>query len=120
MRPATPHILVHLCSAEDWRAARRRGHLQPPSLGSVGFIHLSTPQQVHLPANRLFADRTDLVLVHIAAERLDAPLRWEPGVPGDPAGMLFPHLYGTVPVDAVVDVTAYRPGPDGRFTPLQP
>ena len=32
--------------------------------------------------------------------------------------MLFPHLYGPLPVEAVIRVTAYRPGPDGTFSPV--
>jgi uncharacterized protein (DUF952 family) len=33
--------------------------------------------------------------------------------------MLFPHLYGPVPTSAVIAVTDYRPGEDGRFAPAQ-
>lgn len=110
-------VLVHLCGSSDWEAAQPGGHLRPDSLHAAGFVHLSTPGQVHLPANRLFRGRTDLVLLHIDPDWLDAPLRWEPGVPTDPASMLFPHLYGPLPVAAVLGVTAYRPSPDGTFAP---
>jgi len=71
-----------------------------------------------LPANRLFAGRVDLVLLYLDPDRLGAPVRWEPGAPDDPAAMLFPHLYGPLPADAVVDVRPYVPGTDGRFEPL--
>ncbi|MGE2727922.1 DUF952 domain-containing protein [Mycolicibacterium vaccae] len=108
-------VLVHLCTAAEWQRAQDRGAHRPESLDSVGFVHLSTPEQVHLPANRLYAGRTDLVLLRIDAARLSSPLRWEPGVPGDPDGMVFPHLYGELPVASVIHVTAYVPGPDGRF-----
>lgn len=113
----TADVLVHLCTDEEWRTAQQMGAHRPPSLAAVGYVHLSTPQQVHLPANRLYAGRTDLVLLHIDAARLSSPVRWEAGVPTDPAGMEFPHLYGPLPADAVISVTAYRPGPDGRFAP---
>lgn len=113
-----PDLLVHLCAAPVWEAARMAGEMSPDSLAESGFVHLSAQQQVHLPANRLFAGRTDLVLLYIDAAALQAPLRWEPGVPGDPEAMLFPHLYGVLPVAAVVAVEPYRPGPDGRFAPL--
>lgn len=110
-------ILVHLCSDRDWVSAQARGALRPESLHSVGFVHLSTPQQVHLPANRLYRGRTDLVLLQVDPAKVAAPVRWEPGVPGDPDAMLFPHLYGPLPVDAVLGVRVYRPGPDGAFGP---
>ena len=108
-------VLLHLCSLSDRAEAQHRGEHRPESLRDVGFVHLSTPEQVHLPANRLYAGRTDLVLLHVDPSRLHAPLRWEPGDPTDPAAMVFPHLYGPLPVAAVVTVTEYRPGPDGRF-----
>jgi uncharacterized protein (DUF952 family) len=115
---AKQHVLLHLCSQADWRDARRRGEHRPDSLADAGFVHLSSPAQVHLPANRLFAGRTDLVVLHIDPARLSDPVRWEPGVATDPDAMLFPHLYGPLPTAAVVNVTPYRPGEDGRFAPL--
>jgi len=109
---------LHLCGAAEWESSSALGEHRPESLSSVGFVHLSTPQQVHLPANRLYRGRTDLVLLHIDPDRLTDPVRWEPGVPGDPASMLFPHLYGPLPTAAVTEVTPYRPGPDGAFAAL--
>lgn len=115
--PSSPRILVHLCSVDEWRAAQGAGAYRPDSLTTQGFVHLSAPEQVHLPANRLYAGRTDLLLLHIDPAKLSAPVRWEPGVPTDPAAMLFPHLYGPLPVDAVTSTTRYLPGADGRFPP---
>jgi uncharacterized protein (DUF952 family) len=112
--------LLHICAAGEWRAVRGGGEYRPASLGTQGFVHLSTPAQVHLPANRLFLGRTDLVLLHLHHDRLAAPVRWEPGVVGDPESMLFPHLYGPIPAAAVIDVTPYGPDVDGRFAPLSP
>jgi uncharacterized protein (DUF952 family) len=117
MNPS-PSVLVHLCSADDWLAMQSSGERRPDLLGESGFVHLSTPEQVHLPANRLYAGRTDLVLLRIDPARLSSPVRWEPGVPADPDAMVFPHLYGTLPVEAVINVTPYRPDRDGRFAPL--
>ncbi len=114
-RNAKAGTLLHLCTRAEWEADRAVGERRPPSLADVGFVHLSTPEQVHLPANRLFAGRDDLVLLWLDPGRLDAPVRWEPGVPSDPASMRFPHLYGRLPMAAVTAVTDYRPGSDGRF-----
>jgi uncharacterized protein (DUF952 family) len=113
-------VLVHLCGRDEWSRARDRGGIPPDAPGSDGsaFIHLSAPEQVHLPANRLYGGRDDLVLLHIDPALLDSPVRWEPGVATDPESMLFPHLYGPLPVRAVIAVTAYRPEPDGTFAPV--
>jgi uncharacterized protein (DUF952 family) len=118
LMPISP-VLLHICASPDWQLARRRGEHRPDSLDEVGYVHLSTPEQVHLPANRLYRGRDDLVLLHIDPTRLAAPVRWEPGLPADPAAKVFPHLYGPLPVTAVIGVTEYRPGPNGLFEPIQ-
>jgi uncharacterized protein (DUF952 family) len=112
----SPRELLHLCTTEEWALAQDAGERRPPSLDCDGFVHLSAPEQVHLPANRLFAGRTDLVLLRLDPGLLGAPVRWEPGVPSDPASMRFPHLYGPLPVTAVTSVTPYLPDGDGGFT----
>ncbi|MFP1154493.1 glutathione S-transferase [Mycobacterium sherrisii] len=111
---------MHICAADEWARARERGAIEPVPPGADGeaFIHLSAPEQVHLPANRLFRGRRDLVLLHVDPALLDAPVRWEQGVPTDPTAMLFPHLYGPLPCSAVKTVTVYLPGPEGIFAPL--
>ena len=113
-----PAVLLHLISSDEWSSAKTDGELRPESLSSAGFIHLSTPEQVHLPANRHYRGRDDLLLLHIDPARLDAPVRWESGVATDPESMLFPHLYGALPVSAVINVTSYRAGKDGSFPPV--
>ena len=55
---------------------------------------------MQLPADRLFAGRTDVLLLVVDSTGLD--VRFEPGMPYDPPEMRFPHAYGTVPTSAVV------------------
>lgn len=102
--------LLHLTTPDDWRAARERGALLPLE----EFVHLSTPEQVALPANRLFHGRSDVLLLVLDPAQL-TDVRWEPGVPGDPESMRFPHAYGAVPVAAVRAVVPYPARPDGGF-----
>lgn len=102
-------VYVHLIEPAAWRTALDAGAVRPPSLDAVGFVHLSTPEQVHLPAQALFPGRRDLVLLVVDPTRLTDPVRLEPGRPEDPPGMLFPHLYGPLPTRAVVAVVPYRP-----------
>ncbi len=113
MRVTEP--LLHLISPGDWRGDLAEGAVIPPSLHEEGFIHLSTAEQVALPATRLFHGRQDVALLVFDPDRIDVPIKWEPGVPGDPGSMRFPHAYGKLPTGAVLGVLPYRPRPDGAF-----
>jgi uncharacterized protein (DUF952 family) len=106
--------ILHISTTADWADARRSGEVRPPSLAEQGFTHCSDLGTVHLPAGRLFAGRTDLLLLVLDPARLGAPLRWEPG-DGNPAGPWFPHVYGPIPVAAVAAVMPFPPDPDGGF-----
>jgi uncharacterized protein (DUF952 family) len=110
-------LLLHITTVAEWEVALASGVVAPHSLAEVGFVHLSTPEQVALPANRLFHGRSDLLLLVLDEERIGVEVRFEPGVPTDPASMRFPHAYGPVPTAAVVAVHPYLPGPDGGFDP---
>lgn len=111
-------MILHFCPRSAWAQAQATGEYTADTLDTEGFIHCSTAEQVHRPANALARGRTDLVLLEIDEERLAVPVRWEPGQPYDPAELLFPHVYGPIPVAAVVAVRDFPPGPDGTFDPL--
>lgn len=107
-------MILHITGRDDHTPGES---YRAPSLDTEGFIHCSDPGTVHLPANRLFAGRDDLVLLWIDPAALDVPLRWEPGHPTDPAGVWFPHVYGPIPPAAVVAVHPFQAGPDGFRPP---
>lgn len=107
--------ILHFCPRVDWEAAQAAGGYAADTLATEGFIHCSAPDQVHLPANALMRGRTDLVLLEIDEHRLASPPRWEPAVPLDPQSMRFPHVYGPIPLAAVVAVHEFPPDADGRF-----
>src|SRR4051794_1716869 len=104
-----PDVLVLLIEPAAWRAALGEGAVRPPALESLGFVRLSAPDPVHLPAERLCPGRRDLALLGVDPARLSDPVRFEDGVPADPGGMRFPHLYGPLPAPAVVAAVPYRP-----------
>jgi uncharacterized protein (DUF952 family) len=76
---------------------------------SDGYIHLSASQQVRETARRHFLDVPSLLLVEIETDRLGPSLRWEPSRGGD----LFPHLYSSLDLAAVVRVRPLPIDDDG-------
>jgi uncharacterized protein (DUF952 family) len=107
-------VIFHLAAREDWERASRGGAYTTASLCGDGFIGCATATQHAAVANARFAGRGDLVLLLVDTDKLTSPLRFEPAGAG---GEAFPHVYGPVDLDAVFEVTPYRPGPDGRFGP---
>jgi uncharacterized protein (DUF952 family) len=63
-----------------------------------GFIHFSAAGQVAQTAAIHFGGQTGLILLAVDPDLLDGDLRWEISR----GGARFPHLYGTMPVAAVV------------------
>ena len=107
-------LIFHITPAADWDEAKRRGAYAADSLSSEGFIHCSDRHQVIEVANRLFRGRRDLLLLTIDRERLSPDVRYENLEGGSE---LYPHVYGAIAVDAVVDVAVLTPGEGGRYTP---
>jgi len=107
--------LLHIIDRQEWADVVATG--QPyvaAGQDEAGFMHLSTAELVLIPANSFYTGRDDLVLLVIDEQRLGAELRFEEGVP--PSGDLrFPHLYGPLELDAVVDVIDFPCAANGSF-----
>jgi uncharacterized protein (DUF952 family) len=104
--------IFHITTQPVWDAARAEGSYTADSLATEAFIHCSDPEQVAWVANTRFQGRTDLILLHVDEARVAATVVRENLEGGT---TLFPHVYGPLPVAAVVAITALVPGPDGRF-----
>jgi len=103
-------LIYHMCRQAEWAAAEAAGQYRGSSQDAAdGFIHFSTSAQIRESARKHRAGQDDLVLVTVDAVRLGAPLKWELSR----GGALFPHLYGALPLEAVVRVDPLPLGPDG-------
>lgn len=106
-------LIVHLAHERDWRAAKSTGEYAPPMLAKDGFIHFSTPELLHLPANAMYSGTGDLILLWVDPARVSAEIRYE--LPGPGARYAFPHLYGSLNVDAVIAETPLDAWERGAF-----
>jgi uncharacterized protein (DUF952 family) len=105
-------VIFHITSRAAWESALGAGIFEADSLATEGFIHCSKADQYIWVANQRFRGRTDLVLLHIDQTRLTCRVVEENLEGGD---QLFPHVYGAIPIRAVLNATPLRPGPDGSF-----
>jgi uncharacterized protein (DUF952 family) len=107
--------IFHIALSDDWEEAKRAGEYRISTRGTTldveGFIHASLDrEQVERVGAFNYATISEpLVVLKVDTERLDAPIRLE-NLDGGPE--LFPHIYGPIPVDAVVELLAATS--DGR------
>jgi glutathione S-transferase len=116
-RHSLPSRIYHLAVATEWRDAAEAGtpyrrSTLGKSLEEQGFIHCSFAGQVQTVADLVYAGRDDIVLLTIDPSRLQADVRLE-NVEG--GAELFPHIYGPLPLDAVVASDDVAVAADGRL-----
>lgn len=83
-----------------------------------GYIHFSTAKQARETAAKHFAGQQDLLLISVSSSAIAADLAYEPSRGGE----LFPHLYGDLPLSAVIATEILPLGAEGhhRFPDLIP
>jgi uncharacterized protein (DUF952 family) len=104
------NYILHISTRQAWGEAQQSGEYRAPSLETEGFIHCSSSGQILAVANRFYRGQTGLVLLWIDPEKVKAEIRWEAA-----DGEEFPHIYGPLNLDAVLDARDFPPGPDGFF-----
>ncbi len=93
-------MLYHLVSQYYFAGQPADKPYAPASLFEEGFIHLSaTPEQVAWVAHTLYPDVADLVALVIDPALLTSPVKWD-----DTPDGRFPHLYGPLNREAIVDI----------------
>lgn len=110
-------MIYHMLPAAVWQHQLPNTPYVHPSLAVEGFIHC-TGEAVLLAsvANRFYRDEPgDFLILCIDETKVQAPIRWEPA-----DGHTFPHIYGPLNFDAVIDVVAFPRDDEGLFAPISP
>lgn len=113
--------IYHITTRDAALESRLTGEYRPESLETEGFIHFSQRHQVLDVANAFYHRQANLVILVVEPSRLKAELRYEaPLHPADSDSLpsdfsLFPHLYGPLNMDAVIETVDFRPGENGLF-----
>jgi uncharacterized protein (DUF952 family) len=98
--PATSTPVAYkIMTAREFEHMRREGQFRGSAADLAdGFIHLSTAGQLAGTIDRHFQGQPDLVVLAVDLGWLADTVRWEPSR----GGQLFPHIYGTLPMKAVI------------------
>jgi uncharacterized protein (DUF952 family) len=103
-------IIYKISPRDAWQQAVKAGvYSGAPVDEQDGYIHFSTAAQVVETAAKHFAGQDNLMLVAVDVARLGDALKWEPSR----GGALFPHLYASLPMEAVQLAEDLPLGPDG-------
>lgn len=96
-------IIFHVTTMADWNNAKQQGQYEHSSLKEEGFIHCSQENQVAGVLERYFAGQTNLVKLVIDTDKLTSKyvFDWSPS-----SQDTFPHIYGPINIDAVIDVVS--------------
>ena len=92
-------MIYHLARKAEWESSMEAGVYHGTAEDHAdGFLHFSTAEQVAESARKHRAGERDLILLFVDEDALDDKLVWEPSR----GGQLFPHLYASLQVAAVV------------------
>lgn len=95
-------LIYHITTKAAWEDAQRIGEYASPALKEEGFIHCSEQEQVEYIKSKFYKGQKDLLLLAVNSELLKSQLvfEWSPSLE-----QTFPHVYGPLNLDAVVEVT---------------
>lgn len=93
-------MIYHITTSLDWESKKNEPGFIPADYHKEGFIHCCTEQQLAGVLERYFKGTTGLVLLQLDHSKLKAELKFETSTNDEK----FPHLYGAINRDAIVDV----------------
>jgi uncharacterized protein (DUF952 family) len=112
----------HIVPAPYFRALADSAPYLPREFGADGFIHCTCEPDVLLQvANHHYRSASgEFLVLIIDPAKVNVEIKFEPPnpppLPGAPrADHLFPHIYGPLNRDAIVEVRPARRAPDGTF-----
>ncbi len=108
---ATAHVTYHLVAAETWDALEPGADYEPASLATEGFVHCTDGVEgLRASGDRFYRDDPRPFLVaSIDLGRLGDDWRY------DDEERRFPHIYRSIPREAVVRIVPIPRAEDGTF-----
>lgn len=106
-------MILHCIKKTDWEDRKNKTSWGEEELAIDGFIHCSTIE-LFWRVTKFFEEVEDeLVILCIDEDKLESEVIYEDK---ENTGKLFPHVYGLINNDAVVDVLPYLRNKKGQYT----
>jgi len=105
-------LVYCITTKTKWALAQKQGEYVDESLETQGFIHCTYPHQLLGVANKHFKGVENLLILCIDPIQLTSHF-----VDENPSNLqdLYPHIYGVINLDAVVDVYHFQTKLDGAL-----
>jgi uncharacterized protein (DUF952 family) len=104
--------IFHITSNQELNTAKNTNVYVPVGFETDGFIHCSYAHQVVEVLHRFYSDASDLVILEIEPLKLSCSVIAENLEGGTE---LFPHIYGVLPLEAVVRVHRISKNDSGQW-----
>ena len=104
--------IFHIANPNSLSILLTQGSFDADSLATEGFIHCSTHEEVIATANRRFNEAANLLLWELDQNKIQAPVVFENTSGGS---ILYPHIYGSIPLSALVRVYHFNQDASGNF-----
>ena len=92
-------FIYHIVLPKTWEAVKHNSTYSAESLETEGFIHCSYDHQLDGVIERYYSDAPGLIVLKLDIGKLTSKLVSEPSTGGE----VYPHIYGPINLDAVVD-----------------
>lgn len=105
-------MIYHILNVNEWEESKSKKFYEPLSYSIEGFIHCSALDKIEESANRFFRGKYEIVILCIDEERVKAEIIYEDLYN---TGFEFPHIYGQLNLDSVVEVVKIKSKENGEF-----
>ena len=92
-------FIYHVVLPDIWEIIKDRSSYSAESLDTEGFIHCSYDHQLDGVLQRYYSGAESVMILKIDIGKLTSKLVSEPSTGGE----VYPHIYGPINMDAVVD-----------------
>ncbi|MBE7122462.1 DUF952 domain-containing protein [Bacillus cereus] len=96
-------MITKVITKRNWEIAKTTGEINEPSLIEEGFIHCSLLEQALKVAQKHFRHEEDVLLLTIDPSLVKEEIKYELASNGQE----YPHVYGAINVEAIVDIVPF-------------
>lgn len=105
-------MILHVLRKSTWERFKDQSKYEHTSLQNEGFIHFSTPFNMHFVTPNFKDIEDELVILCVDESKLIHQVKYE----ADPvSNEKYPHLYGSLNTDAIIMVLPYLKDESGLW-----